>query len=101
MSELASEFQEHYSSIMDYLVHFVPETRHLVDKNLLQFPIKGITWFSPNSLGQRSIYDNGTFPSEKVLLQETMPSGKNAKNCAIMAKCLKISTHLPPKDYST
>ena len=77
------------------------QTRHLVDENLLQFPIKGITWFSPNSLGQRSIYDSRTFPSEKVLLQETMPSGKNAKNCAIMAKCLKISTHLPPKDYST
>ena len=55
----------------------------------------------PNLLGQRSIYDNGTCQSEKVLLQETMPSGKNAKNCAIMAKCLKISTHLPPKDYST
>lgn len=30
-----------------------------------------------------------------------MTSGKNAKNCAIMAKCLKISTHLPPQDYST
>lgn len=30
-----------------------------------------------------------------------MPSGKNAKTCAIMAKCLKISTHLPSKDYST
>lgn len=55
----------------------------------------------PDLLGQRSIYDNGTCQSEKVLLQETMPSGKNAKNCAIMAKCLKISTHLPPKDYST
>lgn len=30
-----------------------------------------------------------------------MPSDKNAKNCAIMANCLKISTHVPPKDYST